>query len=169
MPSRQAALLSCSWVVCCSSPDAVLAICSVGILVAVSQSSQDQRTVLIQEVLDAVLPNVAVSKQTARTFLLGDESSSAIHCVSALVLQMMQVGVACSALLVTAAEAHWKPVPATTCSTQPAARSSDCCETKFIGNAGFCATTSCAFSSGRVCRPAQACICGGRSLLGRLI
>ena len=93
MPSRQAALLSCSWVVCCSSPDAVLAICSVGILVAVSQSSQDQRTVLIQEVLDAVLPNVAVSKQTARTFLLGDESSSAINCVSALVLQMMQASV----------------------------------------------------------------------------
>eukprot|EP00891_Asterochloris_glomerata_P005418 jgi/Astpho2/5418/Aster-07368 len=47
---------------------------AIGILVAVSQSSQDQRTVLIQEVLDAVLPNVAVSKQTARTFLLAARS-----------------------------------------------------------------------------------------------
>ena len=136
---------------------------------AVSQSSQDQRTVLIQEVLDAVLPNVAVAKQTARTFLVGIESSSAIHCASALVLQMMQVGIACSPLVVTTSEAHWKPVPATVCSTQHALRSSDRCETKVFGNAGFCATTSHASSKSRICRPAQAGNHGGRSLLGRLI
>ena len=92
---------------------------------AVSQFSQDQLTVLIQEVLDAVLPNMAVSKQAARTFLVGNAGNSAIHCVSALVLQMMQVGIACSPLVVTTSEANWKPISATVCSTQHAARSSD--------------------------------------------
>ena len=118
---------------------------------AVSQASQDQRTVLIQEVLDAVLPNVAVTKQAARTFLVGNDSSSAIHCVSALVLQMMQVGIACLALLVATSEAHWRPVPATVCSTQRPARSSGRCETILISDAGFCATTSHSFSRGRIC------------------
>ena len=136
---------------------------------AVSQSSQDQRTALIQEVLDAVLPNVAVSKQTARTFLVGNESSAAINCVSALVLQMMQVGIACSVIVVAASEARWKPVTATMCSTQHAATSSDCCEIKVIGHAGFCATTGHASLKGTICRPAQTCDRGGRSLLGRLV
>ena len=64
-----------------------------GLLVAGFRRFRAQRGALMEEVLTALLPNLALARgHTPRRFLVGDGGgATAIHVASALFLQMLQV------------------------------------------------------------------------------
>lgn len=62
-----------------------------GLLVSGFKLLKGQRAALLDELMAAVLPNLATAKRTTRSFVIGDGSTSNIQMISALLLQFIQV------------------------------------------------------------------------------
>jgi hypothetical protein len=66
--------------------------CVLGLLVAGFKRFKGHRGALLDELMAAVIPNLPTSKRTARSFVIGDGAATNIQMISALLLQLFQVG-----------------------------------------------------------------------------